>query len=126
MVSLNVLYLTLILFSDRRFAEKWILKLKDQKETIVIMQLRNKIMSALITQIQTRHLTAPFNSNPNFRKLEDVPIPDTTPDHLLTDQLRLPQIMRQSPDQGAFLVSQPVPKCGAFCYLAVVSRPPNH
>jgi len=35
-----------------------------------------------------------------------------------------PMLYRQSPDGGAFLAAQPVPKCGAFCYLAVVSKPP--
>lgn len=33
-----------------------------------------------------------------------------------------PMLMRQSPDGGAFLAAQPIPKCGAFCYLAVVSK----
>lgn len=35
----------------------------------------------------------------------------------------IPIILERSPDNGAFLVTQPIPKCGAFCYLAVVSRP---
>lgn len=33
-----------------------------------------------------------------------------------------PLLYEYSPDGGAFLAAQPVPKCGAFCYLAVVSR----
>lgn len=33
-----------------------------------------------------------------------------------------PLLYQHSPDGGAFLASQPVPRCGAFCYLAVVSR----
>lgn len=35
------------------------------------------------------------------------------------------QLFDRSPDKGAFLVGQPVPRCGAFCYLAVVSRQPE-
>jgi len=31
-------------------------------------------------------------------------------------------IYQQSPDGGAFLAAQPVPRCGAFCYMAVVAR----
>lgn len=37
----------------------------------------------------------------------------------------LKEILERSPDKGAFLLSQPVPRCGAFCYLAVVSRNPK-
>nr|CAD7421690.1 unnamed protein product [Timema poppensis] len=33
-----------------------------------------------------------------------------------------PLIYQRSPDGGAFLSAQPVPRCGAFCYLAVVAR----
>lgn len=33
-----------------------------------------------------------------------------------------PMLYSHSPDGGAFLASQPIPRCGAFCYLAVVSR----
>lgn len=35
------------------------------------------------------------------------------------------ELFKRSPDGGAFLVSQPVPRCGAFCYLAVVSKQPK-
>lgn len=33
-----------------------------------------------------------------------------------------PMLYQNSPDGGAFLAAQPIPRCGAFCYLAVVSR----
>lgn len=33
-----------------------------------------------------------------------------------------PMLYSHSPDGGAFLAAQPIPRCGAFCYLAVVSR----
>ena len=33
-----------------------------------------------------------------------------------------PPLFEHSPDGGAFLAAQPVPRCGAFCYLAVVAR----
>lgn len=36
-----------------------------------------------------------------------------------------PILYEYSPDGGAFLASQPIPRCGAFCYLAVVSRTSN-
>lgn len=77
--------------------------------------------------MQTGVLTAPFNMPPRFTDLDQVqPIPELTAQNVLPEGFKLPQIMQQSPDQGAFLVNQPVPKCGAFCYLAVVSRPANN
>lgn len=33
-----------------------------------------------------------------------------------------PLLYQYSPDGGAFLASQPIPRCGAFCYLAVISQ----
>lgn len=38
------------------------------------------------------------------------------------DPAKRAEIFDKSPDKGAFLVSQPVPRCGAFCYLAVINR----
>lgn len=32
-----------------------------------------------------------------------------------------PVLYSQSPDGGAFIASQPIPSCGVFCYMAVVS-----
>lgn len=89
--------------------------------------MRNKIVAALIMQLQLGALEAPFNYNPRFTSLDQVqPIPELTADNVFPPNFKLPFMMANSPDQGAFLVSQPVPKCGAFCYLAVVSRPPNN
>ena len=39
-----------------------------------------------------------------------------------TGEGQMPLLYEQSPDGGAFLASQPVPRCGAFCYLAVVTK----
>lgn len=36
-----------------------------------------------------------------------------------------PLLYENSPDGGAFLAAQPIPRCGAFCYLAVVARKPE-
>lgn len=43
-----------------------------------------------------------------------------------TKETRKPMLYENSPDGGAFLASQPVPRCGAFCYLAVVARDPKN
>jgi Domain of unknown function (DUF4485) len=101
-------------------------KLKDYNARLVDMKLRNRIMNALIMKMQMGALTAPFDQPPRFTSLDQVqPIPELNAENVFPENFKLPQIMSQSPDQGAFLVSQPIPKCGAFCYLAVVSRPPN-
>lgn len=91
------------------------------------MKKRNTIMNYLVQQMQMGNLMAPFNAPPNYQSLNHVQgIPDMSGQGTSSDGLKLPMIMKQSPDNGAFLVTQPVPKCGAFCYLAVVSRPSNN
>lgn len=102
-------------------------KLKDFTLRLGDMKLRNNIISALIMQMQTGTLSAPFNATPQFTSLDQIQaMPELTADNVFPEGFKLPMIMQQSPDQGAFLVTQPVPKCGAFCYLAVVSRPRNN
>lgn len=108
-------------------ASNWVTKLKEYNARIADMKLRNRIMSVLIQQIVQGALTAPFNNPPRFASLDQVqPIPELNPENVFSDNYRLSQLMRLSPDSGAFLVSQPVPKSGSFCYLAVASRPPNN
>ena len=84
------------------------------------------IMLSLTMQMQNGILRAPFDAAPAFKNFGDVKVPATAPEDIFPEGWKLPRVMAQSPDQGAFLVTQPVPKCGAFCYLAVVSRPPNN
>lgn len=112
---------------DRQVSAQWINKLKDFNARIQDLKMRNKIVAALIMQMQLGVLQAPFNQRPRFTSLDQVqPIPEMTADNVFPTNFKLPFMMANSPDQGAFLVSQPVPKCGAFCYVAVVSRPPNN
>lgn len=113
--------------SDRVLANKWVTKLKEFNTKLADLKMRNAILCTLVMQMQVGTLTAPFNIPPRFASLDQVqPIPELNAENVFPAGMRLPQIMQQSPDQGAFLVSQPVPKCGAFCYLAVVSRPANN
>lgn len=108
-------------------ANKWVTKLKDFRVKIQDLKLRNSILSALVMQMQLGALKAPFNTVPHFTSLDQIQnLPELNAENIFPEGFKLPQIMRQSPDQGAFLVTQPVPKCGAFCYLAVVSRPKNN
>jgi Domain of unknown function (DUF4485) len=106
----------------------WASKLKEFNTRVEDLRMRNTIVTALIMQVQVGKLTAPFDRFPvNITSLAELQrmLPPMSAKHVFPEDFKLPQIMRQSPDQGAFLVTQPVPKCGAFCYLAVVSRPAN-
>jgi hypothetical protein len=105
---------------------KWVEKLNTFSSKMSDLEMRNNIMMNLVFQTQLGNLTKPFSSPPNFSSLEKVgPIQDMSKDEFFPEDLRLPLIMQNSPDHGAFLVSQPVPKCGAFAYIAIVSRPAN-
>lgn len=106
------------------------------------MKLRNDFMYHLVTAVQEgTELKSPFNQFPPSGPLKGLA-------YLLTggpagkkeaggsgsmgecetppeDDADKPMVHKQSPDGGAFLAAQPVPRCGAFCYLAVVSKPPT-
>lgn len=110
----NLLWLSL----EQALAIKWISKLKDPTFDMEQMKLRNKIIADLIMQMQTGALNVPFNANPRFANLEDVLLPSKS-----TSKDYFPRDFKLAHDYGAFLVTDPVPKCGAFCYLAVIGRP---
>lgn len=105
------------------------------------MKLRNDFMYHLVTSVQDGELRPPFNQYPPSAPLKDISYlltgqaptaagKDTKKDgqgwgcDMDSEDTDKPMLYRQSPDGGAFLAAQPVPKCGAFCYLAVVSKPP--
>lgn len=109
--------------TDRLLAIKWMEKLNSFATKLPDLEKRNKVLMSLIVQSQIGKLSAPFSSQPNFNSLDQVPVSDMKDNELFPEDLRLPIVMQNSPDHGAFLVSQPIPKCGAFAYIAVVSRP---
>lgn len=120
---------------------RWTQKLLASNKTTAEMKLRNDFMYHLVMAVQEgSELKPPFNQYPPFTPLKGLA-------YLLTggtagkkdaggggataeceappeDDADKPMVYRQSPDGGAFLAAQPVPRCGAFCYLAVVSKPP--
>jgi hypothetical protein len=101
------------------------MKFKDTKN-YEEMERRNEIFLHLVYNSQIGTLTDPFNKKPPFHQdLMQMKIPKIDVKEIVQDDFKLPLIMQNSPDQGAFLVSQPIPKCGAFAYIAVVSRPPK-
>lgn len=106
------------------------------------MKLRNDFMYHLVTAVQDGELRPPFNQYPPSAPLNNLTYlltgaapnarsKDAKKDggawecDMSSEDTDKPMLYRQSPDGGAFLAAQPVPKCGAFCYLAVVSKPPT-
>ncbi|CAH1730231.1 unnamed protein product [Chironomus riparius] len=89
--------------NDKVLAIKWVDKLSGFSTKMSDLELRNNIIMYLVFQSTT----------------------DMSKEDIFPDDLKLPLIMQNSPDHGAFLVSQPIPKCGAFAYIAIVSRPAN-
>lgn len=111
--------------TDQRVCVLWIKKLKEHNSLINDMKLRNRIMNLLMKQVLAGKMSPPFNEPPKFQTLAQVMIPEEQAEKI-SDDIKLPQIMRLCPDHGAFLASQPVPKSGTFCFMAVSTRPPNH
>jgi hypothetical protein len=119
---------------------RWVHKLLSSNKTVAEMKLRNDFMAQLVFSVQQGELNSPFNQYPPSSPLSNLTYlltgsaPSSTKDakkdggawecDLSSEDSDKPMLYRQSPDGGAFLAAQPVPKCGAFCYLAVVSKPP--
>lgn len=110
-------------------------------KSLTEMKLRNDFMFHLVTAVQDGEIKPPFNQYPPLAPLSSLTYlltgrspnasgKDTKKDtgawecELPDEDADTPMLYRQSPDGGAFLAAQPIPKCGAFCYLAVVSKPP--
>lgn len=121
---------------------RWVHKLLSSNKTMSEMRLRNEFMFHLVIAVQEGELRAPFNQNPpssplsNLRYLLSGAAPNPNEkdskkdssawecDDSDEEDATKPMLYKQSPDGGAFLAAQPVPKCGAFSYVAVVSKPP--
>nr|CAI5870261.1 unnamed protein product [Callosobruchus analis] len=120
---------------DRQRAVKWMKKLTTCNRSIEEMKLRNDFMYYLVINIQQGELQPPFTENPPTAQLPNIAhllpggIAEVEVDEFGEQQpssANKPMLYENSPDGGAFLAAQPVPRCGAFCYLAVVARDPKH
>ncbi|XP_050511699.1 uncharacterized protein LOC126887847 [Diabrotica virgifera virgifera] len=113
---------------DRQKAIKWMKKLTNCNRSIEEMMLRNDFMYYLVVNIQQGELQPPFTENPPSSALPNIAhlLPGGIADMETAEEerpsARGPMLYEKSPDGGAFLAAQPVPRCGAFCYLAVVAR----
>lgn len=59
---------------------------------------------------------------PTFKKDGDADLNTDWIEDFQRGESSFPDIYQKSPDGGAFLSSQPIPKCGAFCYVAIVGK----
>lgn len=126
---------------EKHCVNRWVHKLLASNKTVAEMKIRNDFMFQLVMTVQEGTLKAPFNQYPPSLPLNNLAylLTGSAPNaggkdgkkgagawecDLSSEDTEKPMLYRQSPDGGAFLAAQPVPKCGAFCYLAVVSKPP--
>ncbi|XP_068913606.1 uncharacterized protein [Tenebrio molitor] len=123
---------------DKTRATRWMKKLSTCNRTANEIRLRNDFMYYLIVNIQQGELQPPFNENPPQKPLPSIAhlLPggaeaDADAEAGIFEKVengeggKKPLIYENSPDGGAFLAAQPIPRCGAFCYLAVVARKPE-
>nr|XP_050866720.1 uncharacterized protein LOC127071463 [Vespula vulgaris] len=135
-------YLTL----DRQNAVKWLRFLMKTNHDIAAMRLRNDFMHYLVLNLQESQLRPPFDKPPpSIECLTDIaklivsvfhsfveifqPGKSEVTDDGVDSMTKLEDlieeksmIMSLSPDDGAFLASQPVPHHGSFCYLAITTK----
>ncbi|XP_047002803.1 uncharacterized protein LOC124620177 [Schistocerca americana] len=97
---------------SRPLALQWLHKLSSCNKTLEDLKLRNEFMYHMVNGLRAGELCPPFDSPP-----PDVPL--TCMAHMLPPE---PLVQALSPDGGAFLANQPMPRCGAFCYIAVLCK----
>ncbi|XP_062547915.1 uncharacterized protein LOC134219725 [Armigeres subalbatus] len=131
-------------FENRRTVEAWIHKLSTANQSLEEVRLRNDFLFYLGRNCEEGTLLPPFDQTPppgyvlNSTHLmpslgtemtasaSSRPIYETySGPSTSAQQLQNAELLKRSPDGGSFLVSQPVPRCGAFCYIAVVSKQPK-
>lgn len=99
-------------------------KLKNAATDVAEARIRNDFMNYLLVALQTRKMVAPFDKSPPEAALST--LTHLMPEVTTTREPETPlnaDIFRKSPDGGQFLLRQPVPKSGVFCYLAIVNKP---
>ncbi|KAF6197336.1 hypothetical protein GE061_006712 [Apolygus lucorum] len=125
---------------DKQRVFRWLRKLSQSNRNVNEMKLRNEFMFHLLQNLQAGELHPPFKDPPPAG-----PLPvfsQMLPGGLegmqgspasfrgqvdgkwgAGETTQRPLLYKNSPDGGAFLAAQPIPKCGAFCYMAVIAKP---
>ncbi|XP_055547989.1 uncharacterized protein LOC129731765 [Wyeomyia smithii] len=129
---------------QRRIVEAWIHKLHRTNQSLEEVRLRNDFLFYLARNCEDGTLLPPFDQRPEDGYVLNAshlmahfgtemtaeatakPIYENLTGSPSGGASRRAELFQRSPDGGAFLVSQPVPRCGAFCYLAIVSKPPTN
>ncbi|CAG2061716.1 unnamed protein product [Timema podura] len=123
---------------ERHLVYQWVEKLKGCSYSTDEMRLRNDFMFYLVTNLQSGELRSPFRRVPPKGPLARALVGHYDDgDDILSDETEfmsssdtdshrkpLPRLPRP-PASGKFLVPQPMPACGAFCYLSVLSKGDN-
>ncbi|KAI4498217.1 hypothetical protein M0802_006703 [Mischocyttarus mexicanus] len=121
---------------DRQTVVRWLRFLKNCTKSIDEMKLRNDFMYYLVLNVQEGELKTPFNKPPpnqslitmkNMLQLVDADEKIEKIDKFaklksMMGKGRRSELLSRSPDGGDFLLSQPIPDVGAFCYIAVLSK----
>nr|CAD7399293.1 unnamed protein product [Timema cristinae] len=121
---------------ERHLVYQWIEKLKGCSYSTDEMRLRNDFMFYLVTNLQSGELRSPFRRAPPKGPLARALVghyddadggeSDEFMSSSDTDSHRKPlSQLSRPPASGKFLVPQPMPSCGAFCYLSVLSKGDN-
>lgn len=136
----KLILLLSVCYLDKHCVNLWVHKLMASNKTIAEMKIRNDFMFRLVAAAQEGNLQAPFNQFPPSAPLKSLVYllkgspaaviakegkKDSTAweCELPDEEVSKPMLFRKSPDGGAFLAEQPIPKYGAFVYMAVVSKP---
>lgn len=126
----------------------WCLKFDGLKQSVKELQRRNDLLASLLDCIRNRKLTEPFNKHPPRGQLQfgfpksislhldessQLQINETksilklksSKSNLVVSRQNQHELLLRSPDSGAFLLHQPVPENGTFCYLTIASHRPS-
>ncbi|KAK3908201.1 Centrosomal protein of 112 kDa [Frankliniella fusca] len=152
MVLGKTLISKLSLPQERLLATEWLHKLSTCGTALEELQLRNMFAYFLVLSLQEGQLRPPFDAEPPAAPLPSLQhlLPGeayeqqcgagagSADEEAAAAAAAAAQHQQQgggggpgygrpppyeySPDGGEFFAAQPVPRCGAFCYLAVVAR----
>lgn len=126
---------------EKHCVNRWVHKLLVSNKTVAEMKIRNDFMFQLVITVEEGTIKPPFNQYPPSFLLNNLAYlltgsalnaggkdgkkgASTWECDLSSEDIEKPMLYRKSPDGGAFLAAQPIPKWGVFCYLTVVSKPP--
>ncbi|XP_063230457.1 uncharacterized protein LOC134535319 [Bacillus rossius redtenbacheri] len=129
---------------DRQLVRRWLERLRRYRRSRRQMAVRNELMYRLARNLNDAALRPPFTEVPPSGPLEaclhqlssddssgeekEQKAPGKEEDRPWWEAVdsargeQRPLVHDRSPDGGAFLAAQPVPRCGVFCYLAVVAK----